>query len=109
MSRAVSISQAREQLSAVLRWTRENSDDIIIENRGRAEAVIIPVKDYELLQAARERQRRSELMGQLTALAEEVRSQNSEISQAEADAIGDEISRDAVQSLVDKGKIRFED
>lgn len=108
MNRAVSVSQAREQLSAVLRWTRENGDDVIIENRGRAEAVIISVSDYELLQSAREQQRRSTLMAELTALAEEVRAQNRDLSEAEADAIAEEISQDAIQSLVDKGKIRFE-
>lgn len=109
MSIAVSVSQARKQLSAMLRWTREQGDDVIIENRGRPEAVIIPVEDYELLQSARERKRRSDLMAELTALAEEVRSQNLDLAEEKADAIAEEISRDAIQSLADQGKIRLQD
>lgn len=50
MIKTVSVSETRQQLSAFLNWVKENRQDVVIQNRGQAEAVIIPYDDYALLQ-----------------------------------------------------------
>ena len=54
-----------------------------------------------------EDERRQEAIARLIALAEEVSSQNEDLSDEEVDEIAEEISRGAVDGLVDKGKIKF--
>ena len=109
VSKTVSVSEAREQLSSFVRWSNTNQDYVIIKVRGRAEAVLIPYDDLEVLEAAREAERRRQALATLEALAAEVSSRNQELTDAEVDEIAEEISRDAVQGLVDSGKIKFND
>lgn len=54
MSKLVSISEAREQLSTFIRWARDNQGDVIIQDRGMPEVVIISYEDYALLVTARD-------------------------------------------------------
>jgi prevent-host-death family protein len=109
MSKMVSISEAREQLSTFIRWARDNQGDVIIQNRGMPEVVIISYEDYALLVTARERKQREEALRKIEALAARVRQRNLDLEQADADALADEIAQEAVQTLVGKGLIRFQE
>lgn len=108
MSKTVSVSEAREQLSAFIRWAKENRDDVIIQNRGRSEAVIISYQDYELLQQARGQEQRQAALSMLQELAQTVRTRNEELDDDEAERLSDELTREAVRSLADKGKVKFQ-
>ena len=108
MSKTVSVSEAREQLSAFIRWAKDNRDDVIIENRGKAEAVIISYEDYSLLTSARKRQMEQEALAKLSELAEQIRLRNQDLDEEQVDALADEVTRDAVRSLADQGKIKFQ-
>lgn len=105
--KTVSVSEAREQLSSVINWAAENQDDVVIQNRGQARAVIIPYTDYRLLQTAREQQRKQAAIAELQQIANEVRQRNQALSSAEADAIADEITREAIDSLIGQDKVAF--
>jgi len=107
--RAVSVSEAREQFSSFINWTAKNQDDVIIQNRGRATAVLIPYVDYRLLQAAREQQRKEEALEELKQIAQEVRSRNQTITPSEAERIADEVTREAIDSLMAQGTVVFEE
>lgn len=104
----VSVSEARKQLSAVVNWAAQNNDDVVIQNRGQAQAVIIPYADYQLLKEAREQQRRAAAIAELKRLAQAVRQTTPPLSEQEADALADEVTRDAIDTLIADGKVSFE-
>lgn len=106
--KTVSISEAREQFSSVINWAEKNNDDVIIENRGRAKAVLIPFADYELLQEAREKQRKAAAIAELKQIAAEVRSRVKNINADKAEALADEVTREAISSITENGDINFE-
>ena len=104
----ISISEAREQFSAVVKLAKQGKQDVVIENRGRPEAVIIPYSDYEVLQQARENERRKKAIQALQRIADEVGSRNKDMSEEEANGLADEITREAIDSMVKKGTVRFQ-
>lgn len=103
--KTLSITQTREQLSTVIQSVRR--DDVIIQNRGRSKAVIIPFTDYELLREAREKKRISEAVAELKQLAQEISARAKHLSEEEAYQIADEVTRESIEALEKKGKIKF--
>lgn len=109
MPKTVSASEAKNRLGSVMEWVRENRDEVIIENHGAPSVVVIAYDEYEQMLKLREAERRKQAWEQLQALREQVRARNQDITtEEEAIEIADEIVRDAVQSLIEKGKLRFE-
>jgi prevent-host-death family protein len=107
--KAVSVSEAREQFSSFINWTAQNQDDVIIQNRGQAKAVLIPYADYRLLQIAREQQRQKEAIEELKQIAQAVRSRNQMMTPGEAERVADEVTREAIDGLMAQGKVVFEE
>ncbi len=108
MARTVSATDAKNKFGSLVSWVVENGEEVIVENHGEPAIVLMSVSEYESYKAFREAERRKRLLTELHELRERVRSNNEDITTDEqADAIADEIVRDAVNSLVAKGKIRF--
>lgn len=99
MIKTVSVSETRQQLSAFLNSVKEKRQDVVIQNRGQAEAVIIPYADYALLQEARERQRRQAALDELQQIAQEVQARNAPMTAVAADELAAEIVREAIETL----------
>lgn len=99
MIKTVSVSETRQQLSSFLNWIRDNQNDVVIQNRGQAEAVIIPYEDYALLQDAREQRRRQMALAELRQIALAVGANNEQMPADTADAVADEIVREAIKNL----------
>ncbi|MDA0242422.1 MAG: type II toxin-antitoxin system Phd/YefM family antitoxin [Chloroflexi bacterium] len=97
--KTASISQTRQNLSNFLNLVKDNQQDIIIQNRGEAEAVMIPFADYALLQEARERKRRQQAIAELRQIAQMVGERNASLSTEDAQKIADEITREAIHNL----------
>lgn len=97
--KTASISQTRQNLSNFLTLVKDNQQDIIIQNRGEAEAVMIPFADYGLLQEARERKRRQQAIAELRQIAQMVGERNASLSTEDAQKIADEITREAIHNL----------
>ena len=108
MPKAVSAKEAKNRLGSLIGWVREHSDEVIVENRGEPAAVIMSFAEYEKLQALRERQRRQAILERMRALQARVSARNADLSTAEAEALADEVTREAVAGLVERGNIRFE-
>lgn len=108
MSKAVSTREAQNTLSALIGWVNEHRDAVIVENRGAPTAVLISYSEYEALQEAKEQQRRQRLLAQMRDLQARVSARNADLSEAEADALADEVTDEAIASLVERGNIRFE-
>lgn len=101
--KTASVSETRQNLSALLNWIKGNRQDIIIQNRGAAEAVMIPFSDYELLQEARERRRRHRAITELRQIAQAVGERNANMPSAVVDELADEITREAIENLTTPG------
>jgi prevent-host-death family protein len=106
--KTLSISEAREQFSAVVKLAKQGKDDVVIENRGRPEAVIISYSDYGVLQQAREDERVKMEIQALQRIADEVGSRNKDMSEEEADKLANEITREAIENMVNKGTVSFQ-
>lgn len=107
MSKAVSVTEAKAKLSELVAWASENDDTVVIENRGKPAALIVPFSYDEALQALKEKKRRQAVLARLEKLANKVRAQNPDLSTDEADAVADAITRDALDNLQNTGKLSF--
>ena len=114
--KTASVSETRQKLSSLLNWIKNSQNDVVIQNRGQAEAVIIPFTDYELLQEARERRRRQQAVDELRQIAQEVNARNNRtkcrkprLTQDEGQEIADAITDEAINSLVNKGQVIFQE
>lgn len=108
MSKAVSVTEAKAKLSELVAWASENDDTVVIENRGKPAALIVPFSYDEELQALKEQKRRQALLKRLQKLAHQVQAQNRDLTMEQAEALADEITRDAIESLQEKGVVTFE-
>ena len=107
--KTISVSDGRKQFSSVINWAEQNQDDVIVQSRGQSKVVIIPFVDYALLQEARERTRKREAIEELRAIAQRIRVANPDITANEADRIGKDVTREAIENLVKKGEVIFEE
>ena len=108
MPKTVSATEAKNRLGALLGYVTEQGDDVIVENRGRPEAVIMSYAAYEEVQALREQKRRADALDRLRALRERVIARNGEMSFEEAEALAEEVTQEALRRLVARGEVRFE-
>jgi prevent-host-death family protein len=105
--RTISASEAQNKFGAVVSWVLTNGE-VVIESRGEPKVVIMPFDEYEETRQIREQRRREEALATLRKLRDRVSARFKDVSQEEISAIANEVSRDAVKSLVKKGVIRFE-
>jgi prevent-host-death family protein len=108
MPRAVSTREARDTLSSIIGWVRENADEVIVESHGQPTAVIMSFTEYERIQAVREQQRRQEALEGLRRLRDEVSARNRDLTEAQADALADRFTREVIDDMAAEGRIRFE-
>ena len=108
MPKTVSATDAKNKFGSLVSWVVENSDEVIVENHGEPAVVLMSVDEYESYKAFRETERRKRILAELSELRDRVRSYNQDIvTDEQAEEIADEIVRDAINSLVAKGKLRF--
>lgn len=108
MNRTVTATEAKAKLSELMRWAVSSGDGVIVESRGAPQVVLVPYGEYEELQKLKERARRETALAQLRELAREVQAQNQDLTEDEAAQLADEITREAIESLASRGKVRFE-
>jgi prevent-host-death family protein len=106
--RVVSSSQAQNQFGELVSWIVSNRGEVVIKRHGEPEIAMMPFDEYEETRALREQKRREEALDKLRALQKRVSARFQDLSQAEIEKIADQISRDALESLVKKGVVRFE-
>ncbi len=109
MPKTVSATDAKNKLGSVVSWVLQNQDEIIVESRGEPTVVIMPYAEYEKIKDLRERDDRRQALEQLRSLRDEVRARNQDITTDEqALEVADKISREAINSLIEKRKIKYE-
>src|SRR5438105_534720 len=109
MPKAVSASEAKNRLGAVVNWVLENEDEVIVENHGEPKVVIMSFAEYQKVKKFKEQERRKEALERLERVRERVRERNQDIkTEEQATQIADQFSREIINSLVEKGKVKFE-
>jgi len=108
MPRNVSTTEAKNQLSAMMRAVVENGDDIVVQDHGRPRVAIISMRAYEGLQEWREQERRKDILAEMRALQAEVSARNKDLTLEQAEELADRFVREVVEEMVAEGKIRFE-
>jgi prevent-host-death family protein len=109
MARTITATEAKNRLGSVMRRVQSDGEPVIVESRGEPAVVISSFQDFEELQRFREEQRRQEAIAKLRELKRKLDSQLPPMSDEEVDRIADEITREAIDNLAKKGKIRFAD
>ena len=107
MAKAVSTTEAKNKLTALIAWVRENQDEVIVESHGQPRAVIISFDEYENLKTLKEQQRRREALEQLERLRERVSARNSDLTEEQAMDIADRFVREVVDEIVEDGNVKF--
>ena len=109
MPKTISVSEAKNRLSAMLSWAEENQDEIIVESHGQPKAVILSFSEYELFLALREQARRQAVLRRLETLAALNRARNADLSDDEAQQLADEVTRATIARMAAEGKVTFQE
>lgn len=107
MPRNVSTTEAKNQLSAMMRAVAENGDDIVVQDHGRPRVAINSMRAYEGLQEWREQERRKNILAEMRDIRARVRARNQDLTPEQADELADRFVREVVEEMVEEGKIRF--
>jgi prevent-host-death family protein len=108
MSRSVSATEAKNRLGALLSWVVEENDEVIIEHQGKPRAVLMSTTEFEKVQDLRKQARRAEAIATIRRLRDEISARNSDMTPEEVEEFANRVRHDAVESLIKKGKVRFE-
>ncbi|HEX5506623.1 MAG TPA: type II toxin-antitoxin system Phd/YefM family antitoxin, partial [Thermomicrobiales bacterium] len=108
MPKTVSASEAKNSLGALIRWVRESGDAVIVENHGQPRVVILSAEEYADYEALKEQRRRQEALATMHRLQAAVSARNRDLTPEQADELADRITRDAIESLIERGVVRYE-
>jgi prevent-host-death family protein len=106
--KAISTSEAKNQLSSMLNWVEEHGDEIIVESNGRPRAVIMSIAEYQRIQELRNQYRRQQAVAEIRALRAAVRARNEDLTEEEAMALADRFVHEVIDDMAREGKLRFE-
>lgn len=107
MPKAVSATEAKNRLGALMAWAVEHRDDVIVEAQGKPRAVIMSFADYEVVQALREQARRQAALERLRALRTRVSARNQDLTEEQAMALADRFVRETIDEMAVEGTVRF--
>jgi prevent-host-death family protein len=107
MSREISLTEAKAKLNALVAWAQENDDEIVLQRRGKPAGLIVPFEYQEEFAKMRERRRREKAIARLQQIAAQVQADNSDLTQEDADRMADEVTREAIEGLRERGAISF--
>jgi prevent-host-death family protein len=107
MPKTISVSEAKNKLSAMLEWAVENRDEVVVESHGRPKAVILPYAEYEMFQRLREKERRRAALQRLQDLAAANQSLNQDLTTKEAEDLADEVTQETIQRMEADGTVTF--
>jgi prevent-host-death family protein len=108
MPKTISVSEAKNKLSAMLKWAVENQDEVVVESRGRPKAVILPYSEYEMFQSLREKERRQAALQRLQELAAANQVLNQDLTSEEAEELAEEVTRETIERMATEEKISFQ-
>lgn len=107
MVRTISATEAKVNFGAVSRQVIETDEPVIVESHGQPKVAIVPVEQLDRLHELEGRERRQVALENLRQLQDELATRNQDLTEEQADAIADELVRAAVDSLFERGIVRY--
>ena len=107
MTLNVSTSEAKAKLSRFVQQVVGNREEVIIENRGTPQAVLISYSAYEQYSEWKEQKRRQQALEELQNLADAIQSRNRDLSDSEAEALAERFSRDVIDEMIEDGTVKY--
>ena len=104
MTKTISTSDIGERLAELLDSVA-GGDEVVLERQGEPAFVIVRAADLEAL---RETQQRWEAFERLEAVRRRVRARNQDLTDEQAEELADRAAHDAIDSLAERGVLRFE-
>lgn len=108
MERTISASELKNTLGAVLREVKNDTESVVIEQRGVPAAAIVSIEDFRLLKEAKETQRREKLLEEFRKLRTSLAARQEDMTVDEADRMVQELSDAVMDGVVEKNRHRFE-
>jgi prevent-host-death family protein len=108
MPKTISVSEAKNQLSAMLQWALEHEDSVVVESRGEPKGVILPYGDYQELLLLREQARRRQALQELESLADRLQARNADLTATEVEQLAEEVSQETIGRMVKQGTVTFQ-
>ena len=108
MTLNVSTSEAKAKLSSFVQQVVGNREEVIIENRGAPQAVLISYDAYEQYSQWRDQNRRQRALEELQKLADSIQSRDQDLSETETDELADRLSRDVIDEMIADGKVKYD-
>jgi len=102
MVRTISATQAKTGFGALVESIARGEGDVIVENRGAAQVVILSASRYQKLEQLEVENRRNEAVKALRRLRTEIQAQNPDMTEALADDIAQRASNDIAEAIVAK-------
>jgi prevent-host-death family protein len=102
--KTVSATEAKNRLGTFLGEVSRGENDVIIESHGKPTAVLLSYEAYRQLRELQDRQRRQEAMAAIWRLREEVRAKNQDLTEEEADAIAEDVGREAIANVIARAR-----
>ncbi len=108
MPKKISVSEAKNKLSAMLDWTVKQQDEVIVESHGQPKAVILSYDEYEKILALRQLANRQAALNRLEIIAARIQEKNLDLNEEAAENLADEISRETIRRMAEEGQITFQ-
>ena len=107
MPKRVSASEAKTRFGAIVDWTLESNDDVIVESYGKPTVVIMPFVEYQKVLGLREQARRQQALAVLEELRRQVQTRNQDLDESQAEELADRFTRDVVEDMVAEKKTKY--
>jgi len=111
MTKTVDRLDAKRDLDSLVDLVKTGNDVLLVERDGTRSAALIPAQSFDELETYRRLAAQESALNSLRELRElraETLALNDPITEEEAIAIGDEMIREALASMVAKGLVKFE-
>ena len=105
MTRSVSTTEAKNNLSAILSDVATKHEDVIVESHGKPKAVIVSFEEYAALREDREAKRRNAAIERLRQARREVIAANEGLTSDEAMAEAGRVMHEIIDRMIANGSI----
>ena len=104
--KTVSATEAKNRLGAFLGEVSRGEDEVVIATHGKPTAVLLSYEAYHEFRELKDQKRRREAMDVLWRLREEVRAKNQDLTEEEADAIAEDVGREAIANVMARSPVK---
>jgi len=84
MPRTITSTEAQAQFGSILKWAKENNDEVVVKLYGEPAVVMIPYAEYERVEKLRKREAGRRAFAELEVIRQGIAAKNPDINMEEA-------------------------